>query len=49
MSTVELRVGGVANELVQDISGSTSTPRLSEICFGVYKERQQLIYRNTDD
>lgn len=35
MSTVALRVGGVAKELDQDISGSTSAPRLSEICFGV--------------
>ena len=35
MTTVELRVGGVAKELDQDISGSTSAPRLSEICFRV--------------
>ena len=36
MSTVELSVGGVAKELDQDISGSTSAPKLSEIRFGVW-------------
>lgn len=33
--TVAPSVGGVAKELDQDISGSTSAPRLSEIRFGV--------------
>lgn len=35
MITVAPSVGGVARELDQDISGSTSAPRLSEIRFGV--------------
>lgn len=33
--TVAPSVGGVAKELDQDISGSTSAPKLSEIRFGV--------------
>lgn len=33
--TVGESVGGVASELDQDISGSTSAPKLSEIYFGI--------------
>lgn len=33
--TVGESVGGVANELVQDISGSASAPKLSEMHFCV--------------
>lgn len=48
MSTVELSVGGVAKELDQDISGSTSAPKLSEIRFGVWpwNKENRLFHRS---